>query len=59
MKTKKQNKIIITSLLAIFTIVIFGAIHRNAQMARYALNNGCTWQYQGTFYGDDRDYICK
>ena len=33
--------------------------HRTAQMTAYAAQNDCEWVYQGTWYGDDRDYICK
>lgn len=33
--------------------------HRAAQLASYAAANNCTWSYNGTAYGDSRDYTCK
>lgn len=33
--------------------------HRAAQLASYAATNNCTWHYNGTAYGDNRDYTCK
>ncbi len=28
-------------------------------LREYEIANDCEWTWQGTMYGDDRDYICK
>lgn len=28
-------------------------------LREYSIANDCTWTWQGTAYGDNRDYICK
>lgn len=33
--------------------------NREANRLAYAKANNCTWHYTGTFYGDDRDSVCK
>ena len=33
--------------------------NREASRLAYAKANNCTWHYTGTFYGDDRDSVCK
>ena len=53
-----MKKIIIAAL----TIAALFVGYRMVQaynLAQYAKNNNCEWVYQGTGYGDDRDYICK
>lgn len=32
---------------------------REANRQAYAKVHNCTWHYTGTFYGDNRDSICK
>lgn len=48
--------------LAITVAALLGAIvslKRSADLQNYAVANNCTWTYQGTMYGDNRDYVCK
>lgn len=57
----KNDSILTTACMAIaFVAVMFGmGQYEDAQMARYAQQNNCTWHATGTFYGDSRDYVCK
>ena len=48
---------IVAILLLLAGIILVGN-HRNARMERYAKVNNCTWQATGTWYGDNRDFIC-
>lgn len=34
-------------------------LKRANDLHQYALVNDCKWSWQGTNYGDSRDYICK
>ncbi len=57
-----MNKNIVIGVLACAVIVLAGVIvniKRANDLRSYAVQNNCTWTYQGTMYGDDRDYICK
>lgn len=59
---KRMNKNIVIGVLACAVIVLAGVIvnmKRANDLRNYAIQNDCTWTYQGTMYGDDRDYICK
>lgn len=60
-KSERNNSILTTACIVIaFAAVMFGiGQHEDAQMARYAQQNNCTWYATGTFYGDSRDYVCK
>ena len=59
----KNNRSLTFNLLcaavAVFAVAFAIGEHRTAQMTAYAAQNDCEWVYQGTWYGDDRDYICK
>lgn len=57
----KNNSILTIACIVItFAAVMFGiGQHEDAQMARYAQANNCTWYATGSFYGDQRDYVCK
>lgn len=57
----KNDSILTTACIAIaFVAVMFGmGQYEDAQMARYAQQNNCTWHATGSFYGDSRDYVCK
>lgn len=62
MKTTKTTTLtinVILALVAVFAVAFGIGEHRNAQMTAYAAQNNCEWVYQGTMYGDNRDYICK
>lgn len=56
-----KKNIVIAALAGI--VIVLGALVINMKKANnlreYAIANDCTWTYQGTMYGDDRDYICK
>lgn len=58
---QKNNSILTTVCIAIaFVAVMFGiGQYEDAQMARYAQANNCTWHATGSFYGDSRDYVCN
>lgn len=63
-QTQPKNNIsltisIVCAIVAVFAVSFGIGEHRNAQMTAYAAQNDCEWVYQGTWYGDDRDYICK
>lgn len=50
------------AILVITVVVLFGVIvnlKRTIALREYAIANHCEWIWQGTYYGDDRDYICK
>lgn len=57
-----MNKNIVIAVLSGIVIVMLGVIvnlKRAYDLRQYAIQNECSWVYQGTAYGDDRDYICK
>lgn len=57
---KTTNFINFACIAIAFVAVMFGiGQHEDAQMARYAQSNNCTWHATGSFYGDQRDYVCK
>ena len=65
-RTKKQtqqnnNRLITIISLIVALVAVAYAIntHRAAQLASYAAANNCTWSYNGTAYGDNRDYTCR
>lgn len=61
--SKKQNRVAavlsVIILIAMFTFGVLIVRERDAQFEAYAEANNCKWIYQGTAYGDDRDFICK
>lgn len=49
-------------ILVLMIIILLGAIiglKRTINRQEYAIANNCEWSWQGTMYGDDRDYVCK
>lgn len=55
-------KNIVIVLLVVAVVVMLGVIRSLRQaysLREYAIANDCTWTWQGTAYGDDRDYVCK
>ena len=60
-QTHQNNRLVTIISLAIAFMAVVYAIntHRAAQLASYAAANNCTWHYNGTAYGDNRDYTCK
>lgn len=47
------------SVLALVAFISFLQDRRVKRMDAYARANNCTWVYNGTMYGDNRDYTCK
>lgn len=62
-KQTSTNKTTITIIICIvvtaFALSYAAGERKNALMVQYAAENDCAWQYNGTWYGDDRDYTCK
>lgn len=60
-QTQQNNRLVTIISLAVALVAVVCAIntHRAAQLASYAAANNCTWHYNGTAYGDNRDYTCK
>lgn len=60
--SKEKLKTLAIAILCVVVALMLGVI-KNLKTAndlhRYATANNCTWVWQGTAYGDDRDYICK
>ncbi len=56
-----MKKVIIGIAVAIASVATYIGVQMNRanNLHEYALANNCIWQYQGTMYGDNRDYICK
>lgn len=60
-QTQPKNNIILVAVCLVVTMaaLIYAQGQRQqANMAKYAATNNCEWQYNGTFYWDDRDYTC-
>ena len=59
--TDKARSIAVAILIAIGLVALMIKIEdsRTANRIAYAKANNCTWHYTGTFYGDDRDSVCK
>ena len=60
-KTNKNRSIVVAILVAIGLVALTIKVEdsRTANRIAYAKANNCTWHYTGTFYGDDRDSVCK
>lgn len=59
---KKDIKNWVIGILTVAIVILLGVIlnlKRTYDLWEYAIANDCTWTWQGTMYGDDRDYICK
>lgn len=50
---------VVAIIIALVAVAFAIGQYRTARMVAYAAENGCTWQYNGTAYGDNRDYTCK
>lgn len=60
MKNTAKNWLI--AILATVVVLLLGVVlnlKTAYNLREYAIANDCTWVWQGTAYGDDRDYICK
>lgn len=58
----KNNWEVVMMLVIAFGMVALGIMvedRREANCQAYAKTHNCTWHYTGTFYGDNRDSICK
>lgn len=61
-KETNMKKNIIIAILSMAVVLTLGALislKRAYSLREYAIAHDCTWQWQGTMYGDDRDYVCK
>lgn len=55
-----KNLIIgVLSFVIMLLLIVGKNIKSEYDMKLYAIKNNCTWSYQGTAYGDDRDFICR
>lgn len=58
MKTKNiVIAILVMVIVALLEVIV--NLKKAYELREYATANNCTWTYQGTAYGDDRDYVCK
>lgn len=55
----KQISIIAAIFVGMLLLGVGINLKRANDLRNYAIANNCTWQHQGTYYGDNRDYICK
>lgn len=55
----KNIAIVILALIVVLLLGVILNLKRANNLREYAIANNCEWIYQGTYYGDDRDYICK
>lgn len=58
----KNNWEVMIMLVIALGMVALGMMvedRREANRQAYAKAHNCTWHYTGTFYGDNRDSICK
>lgn len=60
-ETKKYIKVCVVVGTVCVIVLMLGEIiglKRTIRMQNYAAQNNCVWIWQGTAYGDDRDYLC-
>lgn len=57
-KIKNIVIVVLIVIAALMAAEIIG-MKRAENLRTYAIANDCTWTWQGTAYGDDRDYVCK
>lgn len=58
MKTKN----IVIGVLVLIIVMMLGVIvnlKHTYDLEMYAATHNCEWTATGSFYGDDRDFICK
>lgn len=55
----KNIMIVVLIVIAAFMAAEIIGMKRAENLRNYAIANDCTWTWQGTAYGDDRDYVCK
>ena len=60
-KMTKTTKIVIAVVAGVIVLALGVGLNlkRAFDLRDYAIANDCEWVWQGTWYGDDRDYICK
>lgn len=63
LKQQLKNNWEVVIMLAVSLVMgVLGIVAENRREANrqtYAKTHNCTWHYTGTFYGDNRDSICK
>lgn len=57
----KTTKIVIAVIAGVIVLALGVGLNlkRAFDLRNYAIANNCEWVWQGTWYGDDRDYICE
>lgn len=58
-QTLKTTAFFVGLIVAVMAVFVIDGIRIDARMDAYAKENNCTWYATGTWYGDDRDFICK
>lgn len=64
-EVKETNMKIKNIAIVLLTVAVAGllgvviSLKRAYDLREYSIANNCEWVYQNTYYGDDRDYICK
>lgn len=58
---KNNWKVVIMLVIALGMVALGMMVEdrREANRQAYAKTHNCTWHYTGTFYGNNRDSICK
>lgn len=60
MRTKRISIVVaVLVVLGLVALVVIVNLKRAFDLHEYAIANDCAWTWQGTAYGDDRDYMCK
>lgn len=62
LKKRATKKDLVIVILAMVVALLLGAalsLKAAYDLRVYAIANDCEWIWQGTHYGDDRDYICR
>lgn len=57
-----MNKNIIIGGLAFVIVLMFRVgieLKHNYDRELYAIKHNCKWSWEGTMYGDDRDFVCR
>lgn len=62
MREEKDRGVAVIGAVVLIGMLLFGIWiirQRDTGFEQYATANNCEWSWNGTAYGDDRDYICK
>lgn len=62
MREEKDRGVAVFGAVVLIGMLLFGIWiirQRDTGFDKYATANNCEWFWNGTAYGDDRDYVCK